>query len=59
MVMERVDAHEIVKSFNEYFSNIGNILPYIIPNTNILPLSFMDSTQTSGLGVINKYLRMR
>ena len=44
---EIIDAHEIAKCFNEYFSNIGNRLASIIPNTNTLPLSFMDSEQTS------------
>ena len=44
---EITDGHEIADSFNECFSNIGNKLAATIPNTNISPLSFMDSAQTS------------
>ena len=43
---EITDAHKIAESFNKYFFNIGNKLATTIPNTNISPLSFMDSTQT-------------
>ena len=58
---EIVDAQEIAKTFNEYFSNIGNRLassiPSTIPSTNVPPLSYMNPPQTSSffLSPITRY----
>ena len=54
---EIVDAQEIAKTFNEYFSNIGNRLASSIPSTNVPPLSYMNPPQTSSffLSPVTRY----